>query len=122
MTLIISFCVVFVVGPLLFWWMAWKPPSRHRIAALMAVAVLLMSAAFGIGAWVVPAAGASPLPGLAAIFASWLAWVVMLGYCALALQFRLRSRTSRKIILVIGAMATTLPWFGLYVAETMTTP
>jgi hypothetical protein len=35
----------------------------------------------------------------------------------MALQFRITSRAARKTIIVIGAMATTLPWFGLYAAQ-----
>ncbi|WP_299845455.1 hypothetical protein [uncultured Roseovarius sp.] len=119
MKLAITFLMVFLVGPLVFWVLARHRPSRHRIAALMGVAACLMAAAFALGRWAVPALAPSPYPGLAAVVASWFAWIVMLAYCTLAAQYRLKSATARKFIIAIGAMATTLPWFGLYTAQMM---
>lgn len=119
MKLVLTFFAVFVVGPILFWRLARPAPSRHRIAALMACAILLMVAAFAIGHWLVPMLTPSAYPGLAVIVASWLSWIVVLAYCALALQYRLKSHTARKTIFALGAMATTLPWFGLYAAQIM---
>ncbi|MEO3416512.1 hypothetical protein AAFO92_17815 [Roseovarius sp. CAU 1744] len=117
MKLIVTFFVVFVLGPVLFWRLARPAPSRHRIAALMACAILLMIVAFGIATWMAPMYEPSPYPGLAVIVASWLSWIVVLAYCALALRYRIKSRPLQKVIFAIGAMATTLPWFGLYTAQ-----
>lgn len=119
MTLIVTFFVVFVVGPLLFWKLARRRPSRRRIALLMASALLLVLAAFGTGQWLVPMLAPNPYPGLAAICAIWLAWILVLAYCALALQYRLTSKFARRTIIAVGAMATTLPWFGLSAAQYM---
>lgn len=119
MKLVVVFFMVFVIGPILFWCLARPAPSRHRIAALMAFAILLMVAAFAIGHWLVPMLTPSPYPGLAVIVASWLSWIVVLAYCVLALQYRIKSNTGRKTTLALGAMATTLPWFGLYAAQIM---
>ncbi len=119
MKLALTFFAVFVIGPILFWRLARPAPSRHRIAGLMACAILLMVAAFVIATWMAPVYAPSPYPGLAVIVASWLSWIVVLAYCALALQYRLKSVTARKTIFALGAMATTLPWFGLYAAQIM---
>lgn len=119
MKLVVVFFMVFVVGPILFWRLARPAPSRHRIAGLMACAILLMVSAFGIGHWLVPMLAPSAYPGLAVIVASWLSWIVVLAYCVLALQYRIKSDTVRKTSLTLGAMATTLPWFGLYAAQMM---
>ena len=117
MKIVVTFLVVFVVGPLIFWRLARPAPSRHRIAGLMASAILLMVAAFAIGTWLVPMMAPSPYPGLAVIVASWLSWIVVLAYTVLALRYRVKSQPARKVIFSIGAMATTLPWFGLYAAQ-----
>ena len=119
MKLIVTFFIAFVVGPIIFWRLARPAPSRHRIAALLGCAVLLMVVAFAIATWLAPMLAPSPYPGLTVIAASWLSWIVVLAYCALALQFRIESRPARKIIFAIGAMSTTLPWFGLYAAQLM---
>lgn len=119
MKLALTFFVVFVVGPILFWQLARPVPSRHRIAALMALALVLMIGAFAAGNWLVPMYTPNPLPGLLTILISWLAWIVVLSYGAMALQYRVTSSGGRKAILVIGAIATTLPWFGLYAAQLM---
>ena len=119
MKLALTFFAVFVIGPILFWVLARPAPSRHRIAALMALALLLMIGAFAAGRWLVPMYTPNPLPGLLTILISWLAWIVVLAYGALALRYRIHAPAGRKFILVIGAMATTLPWFGLYAAQVL---
>ncbi len=119
MKMALTFFMVFVVGPILFWQLARPAPSRHRIAGLMLLAIALMITAFAAGTWLVPALTPSPYPGLLTIVTSWLSWIVVLAYAVMALKFRITSNTPRKAILAIGAMATTLPWFGLYAAQMM---
>ena len=119
MKLLITFLIVFVVGPVIFWVMTRGRASRLHIASLMGLAILLMLVAFSLGHWLVPMMESSIYPGLGSLLASWLAWIAMLAYCALAVLRRWKSPRARKITLAIGAMATTLPWFGLYTAQMM---
>ncbi len=119
MKLALTFFMVFVIGPILFWQLARPAPSRHRIAGLMALAIVMMIVAFAAGTWLVPALAPSPYPGLLTIVASWLSWIVVMAYGAMALKYRITSNPARKGIMAIGAMATTLPWFGLYAAQLM---
>jgi len=51
--------------------------------------------------------------------ALWLAWIAVLALCVLAVRARVRSPLIVKWTGAIGAMATTLPWFGLYAAQMM---
>ncbi len=85
----------------------------------MVVAVVLLALAYALGSGVIPTLGSNLATGLAAVAASWLAWIVMLAYCALAAQYRLKSVAARKVILSIGAISTALPWFGIYAAHMM---
>lgn len=119
MKLVVTFIVVFVGGPLLFWKLARRRPEMTSFSVLMVLALALMALAFGVGRWLVPAYATSPYPGLGAIAMIWLAWVVMLAFCVQAVGLRLRSAPARKAAFAIGAMATTLPWFGLYFAQMM---
>jgi len=47
----------------------------------------------------------------------WIGWVMVLTLCVLALRARLPDPVVSKAAFTLGAMATTLPWFGLYTAQ-----
>ena len=121
MKLALTFLVVFVGGPLLFWRLARRTPDKTTFSVLMLLALVLMVLAFGVGRWLVPVFAPSPYPGLGAILMIWIAWVVMLAFCVQAIGLRFTSPAARKAALALGAMATTLPWFGLYFAQMMAT-
>jgi len=117
MTLFLMFAVVFLAGPLVFWGLARRAPSRGNVIGLWGIAAATIGLAFtvrGLGLWAygVP-------PELLALVALWLAWIAVLALCVLAVRARVRSPLIVRWTGAIGAMATTLPWFGLYAAQMM---
>ncbi len=117
MTMVFLFIVVFLLGPVVFWALARRAPSRANIIGLWTIAGATMALAFavrGVGLWVygVP-------PDLLALVSLWLAWIAVLALCVLAVRARVRSPLVVRWAGAIGGMATTLPWFGLYAAQMM---
>ncbi len=119
MKFILIFLISFVVGPALFWILAREQPHRRFFVFMWLSAIALIVTAVAAARWLVPAWAASPYPGLVVILALWLAWIVVLALCVQAVQLRARSDTISKGAFAVGAMSTTLPWFGLYIALLM---
>ena len=119
MKLVLIFLVIFTAGPVVFALLARASPSRRYFIALCVGAAALIGAALVIakgGGALLPT---SPYPGLGAILAMWLAWIVVLALCFQAIKMRATTLGPLKAAYIIGAMATTLPWFGLYAARIM---
>jgi len=117
MTMLFLFAVVFLAGPLVFWALARRAPSRGNVIGLWSIAAAAVGLAFavrGLGLWAygVP-------PELLALVALWLAWIAVLALCVLAVRARVGSPLVVRWTGAVGAMATTLPWFGLYAAQMM---
>lgn len=117
MTMVLLFAVVFLLGPLVFWALARRAPSRGNVIGLWAVAAATVGLAFvvrvlGLWAYGVP-------PQLLMLVALWMSWIAVLALCVLAVRARVRSPLVVRWAGVVGAMATTLPWFGLYAALMM---
>ncbi|MHA6346754.1 hypothetical protein [Roseivivax sp. CAU 1761] len=99
-----AFAASFLLGPALAAAL-WRLPAAGGVLTALAGATLaaLALARFGPAGWL----------QLAAL---WLAWVLAVVFAALALRRRAPAGAARW--LGIGAMiATTLPWFGLTLAE-----
>lgn len=114
------FVVFFVGGPLIFRALTRAAPSRSAVRALAVFAGV--SALFGIGVRY----GFSSLWGentaltLVCLFAIWLAWIGILALGAQVLRAREPGLRMRRWTGVIGAVGTTVPWFGLASADLMT--
>ncbi len=119
MTLVLVFLIVFLIGPFLFKALIAVPPSLRAIRALaaMVLATFLIALAlrygllryWGDSAWLL---GASAL-------ALWAAWI---GVIALVVQSLRRADprpAMRRWSGVLGAVGTTVPWFGLVLANLM---
>lgn len=115
MTMVLLFAVVFLLGPLVFWALARRTPSRGNVIGLWGIAAASIGLAFAVRTLDLWAYGVPP--ELLALVALWLAWIAVLALCVLAVRARVRSRLSVRWTGAIAAMATTLPWFGLYAAQ-----
>lgn len=117
MTLLAMFVVVFLAGPFVFWILARRAPSRANVTGLWVIAAVALLLAFAVrwsGFWAygVP-------PEVLALVGLWLAWIAVLALCVLAVRARVQSPLIVRWTGAVGAMATTLPWFGLYAAQMM---
>ena len=119
MKLLVSFIATFFIGPLLFWGLARRTPTSGYFKTLLITLAALVTLAFAISNWLVPALAPSSYPGLAAILVLWLSWITVLVLCVQVALTRIPTTKGRKTAFAIGAMAATLPWFGLYAALTV---
>ncbi|MFT6021933.1 MAG: hypothetical protein ACI9PY_000038 [Ascidiaceihabitans sp.] len=117
--LVAIFFLVFVVGPLVFFAFIRPVPTRRQFRGLIAITAgclgLGLALRFGSNAW-----GRDPVQTFASMSMMWAAWIAIL---ALVVQ-RFRAADSgavmRRWTAIMGAICTTIPWFGLASARFMT--
>ncbi|MFG6559311.1 hypothetical protein [Sulfitobacter sp. 1A15299] len=119
MTLVLAFLFVFLIGPFLFKALIAVPPSLRAIRALtaMVLATFLIALALRYGltrywndsAWLL---GAIAL-------ALWAAWIGVIALVVQALRRADPRPAMRRWSGVLGAVGTTVPWFGLVLANLM---
>lgn len=117
MTLALTFLVIFAVGPALFMAFCRLAPDLRAIAFLWLVAAACTAGAFAVTSGLVPLALGAAGQALVPLAALWLAWIAVLALCMLAIRARVQDGATLRWAHAIGAMATTLPWFGLYTAQ-----
>ena len=117
MTLELAFAVVFVVGPATFWVLSRQDATRRYFIVLWVATVGLLAGAYGVGTYGINLSLGPFHTGLIVVLAFWLSWIGMLSLIMLAVKRQVASPTVRRVAFAIGAMATTLPWFGLYAAK-----
>lgn len=117
MTLILTFFLVFAVGPATFWMLAKQRPTKRYFVLLWVISIALVVLAIVVVRLSDTVLQPSPFLGLTAILALWFSWITVLALCVLAICQRTRSEGVTRWVFAIGAMATTLPWFGYYVAH-----
>ncbi|MEP4198461.1 MAG: hypothetical protein ABJL99_22810 [Aliishimia sp.] len=116
----VLFIVVFVIGPLLF-----RSGLNHADLVNKARFLMLVPALLGVAGWGAKVlAGAAwgrklwaTVPGIALV---WLGWIGLLVFCAARIQVLIPSAIGRKWTRALGAIGTTVPWFGLASAQMMT--
>lgn len=117
--LIIIFATVFVVGPITYLWLLRPRPSRKQFVGLgcivagstgMSFVLRYLSGGWGQDVWVT-------LAGIALI---WVAWIAILVFVAQTFRQQYPRPVMRRWSAVVGALATTIPWFGLASARMMT--
>lgn len=107
------FLLSFVAGPAIFWLLARQRPHPSYFVALVVASTLLAA-----GAYLIPLLmGESGTTGAVAVLMLWLGWIMVLALCALAVRTRFPDGPAPKLAFALCAMATTLPWFGLYFAS-----
>ncbi|MFY0624057.1 MAG: hypothetical protein JXQ89_20425 [Pelagimonas sp.] len=109
-TVVLTFIAIFAIGPALCA-VLMRLPARKN--ALMALAMMVVAATFA-ALWL---NGVSPLATLSAL---WMGWICGVAMFALALCRRFYHPQTQRGITIMALMATTLPWFGLATALTLT--
>ncbi|ASM74183.1 MULTISPECIES: hypothetical protein [Roseobacteraceae] len=111
---LVLFAVVFALGPWVFLQLMRLAPSPVVLVGLIVMAAatslwlrFLAPVPWGANVWVT-------WIGIALI---WTAWIAMLALAMLAMRQVDPGRTMRRWTGVIGAMGTTVPWFGLAFAR-----
>ena len=117
MMLELAFALVFVAGPATFWILSKQEATRRYFMVLWVATIGLMAGAYGIGTYGISLSLGPCHTGLIVVVAFWLAWIAMLSLIMLAVKRQVASPAVRRVAFAIGAMATTLPWFGLYAAR-----
>jgi hypothetical protein len=118
-SLIIMFGMIFVGGPLAYLRLLRPRPSKKQfvglgciVAGSTAISFILryLSGAWGHDVWVT----------LAGITLIWIAWIAILVFVAQTFRKEYSSPAIHRWTTVVGALATTIPWFGLASARMMT--
>jgi drug/metabolite transporter (DMT)-like permease len=111
--------MVFVGGPLAYLWLLRRHPSKKQFVGLGCIVAGSTGMSFALrylsGDW-----GQDPLVTLAGIALIWVAWIAILAFMAQTFRQQDRRPAMRRWTTVIGALATTIPWFGLASARMMT--
>ncbi len=106
------FLVFFVGGPMIFRTLIRATPTSNALrflavlTILCAVIGLILRYSFtdgGMGLW---------LSGFSVLL-FWMAWIGVLAYTAQILRRSDQSARMRRWTAIIGALGTTVPWFGL---------
>ncbi len=114
MMLILLFVMAFVLGPALF--LALEQ-FDGRAWPLALVASALAAVSFALRNEVAVILGATPGTLFVSLLLIWIAWVLVL-----VLVVRAARRTwpeRRRVARALGAMGTTVPWFGFAAAQMM---
>lgn len=119
MTLVLVFLIVFLIGPFLFKALITVPPSLRAIrtlgAVVLAAFLIVIGLRYGLlrfwsdSLWLL---GAVPL-------ALWSAWIAVIALVVQALRRADPRPAMRRWSGVLGAVGTTVPWFGLVLANLM---
>lgn len=102
-------------GPSIFWALTRKPSSPRYVMVLWLTSALLAVVALSLPFLL----GDSMAVALAVLLLLWMGWIMVVTLCYLAVMTQLTGRLSTRIAFTLGAVATTLPWFGLTAAEVM---
>ncbi|MFD2741043.1 hypothetical protein ACFSUD_15775 [Sulfitobacter aestuarii] len=117
MMLLLVFLIVFGFGPLAFGSLTRRVPNPGllRRMGLLALSAVLSGLVIRYGfaqEW-----ARDPVLTLLVLALLWLGWIALLGFVAQILRHRDAGRRMRRWTGVIGALGTTMPWFGLATAR-----
>jgi len=115
----IIFAFVFVVSPLAYVLLLRPRPSRKQFVGLGCIVAGTTAMSFVLryfsDDW-----GQGILVTIAGIALIWTAWIAILVFVAQSFRQQYPRPAIRRWTTVIGALATTIPWFGLASARMMT--
>ncbi|MEO9682398.1 MAG: hypothetical protein ABJF86_06745 [Tateyamaria sp.] len=114
--ILLLFTMAFVIGPLLFLVLVQFDGRRWPLALAASIMVLL---SFMFRTEASPSFGVDRAPAFLSVVLIWLAWIVVLVMVARAVRLAYPSAKARKWSRAIGAMGTTVPWFGFAAAQMM---
>ncbi len=121
MTLILLFILVFVVGPLFFRALTKGLPSKGRMAFLAIFSFGCATTALAIRYGLARPLDADMLMAGLSLLLIWLGWIGVLAFGTQALRRAHPGTSMRRWTTVLGAIGTTIPWFGLAWASLVTT-
>jgi hypothetical protein len=116
MMIFVLFVMAFVLGPALFlilvridgqWW------------PLMLISVLMVAFSFYLRKQANLTVGPAMMSQFLSVMLIWLAWILVLVLVVGAVRRAFPSPAMNKWSRVIGAMGTTVPWFGFVTAQMM---
>lgn len=110
------YTMAFVVGPALFLLMS-RREGRLWPPALVASFLVVLSLALRKDAALT--LGVGPTPLFFSVFLIWMAWIVVLVMVAGAVRRTFPGLRARRVVRALGAMGTTVPWFGFATAQMM---
>lgn len=117
-SLSIIYACVFVVGPYGFLRLVRRCPSKRQFIGLACIAAGTAAMSFSLrylsGGW-----GQNAIATVVGIALIWFAWIAILAFVAQSIRQRDRHAVVRRWTAIIGAIATTIPWFGLATARMM---
>lgn len=114
--LYVLFLLAFVAGPALYFWLL-----RHnrQVWPLALVAVLLAVMSFGVRHGTALPFGSDAARSGESVLLLWLAWVLVVVLVVQVLGRAFASPVARNRSRTLGAVGTTLPWFGFAAAQMM---
>ncbi len=119
MTLVLVFLIVFLIGPFLFKALIAVPPSLRAIRALGAVVLAAFLTAIGLRYGLLRYWNDSLWLLGAVALALWSAWIAVIAPVVQALRSADPRPAMRGWSGVLGAVGTTVPWFGLVLSNLM---
>jgi|TARA_R110002049_G_scaffold117332_3_gene270613 hypothetical protein len=119
MTLTVVFLIIFLVGPMIFQRLTAPKPGIRALRLLAVFCVVCFAAAvmlryLGSARW-----GGSPLFIGVWIALVWGAWIAAIALVVQALRRADPGLKMQRWTSAVGAVGTTVPWFGLVFAELM---
>lgn len=112
-----AFALFFVGGPVLFGQLT-RAQATPAVLRRLAVLTLAMGGLGVLAGTVLPAlTGPQTWAALGTILLLWLGWVSLLALITQVLRSRNHSGRMRRWSGVMGAICTTVPWFGLAAAN-----
>lgn len=118
--LVTIFLIFFIGGPLIFRTMTQKAPTSSRMRRLISLTAAFVAAGLVVRFALPNLWGQNLWVTAAGLLLIWRAWIGVLAFVALALrQNDPTSARMRRWTAIIGALCTTVPWFGLASANVM---
>lgn len=117
--LVLVYLVSFAAGPTAFWLLARQRAEGFDFALMALLALVLMVLTITLPRYAGEAWRGWVYFDVVLLVLLWLAWIVVLALCVQGVRRHLSEESAQRWAFAVGAMATTLPWFGLLIAQGM---
>jgi lysylphosphatidylglycerol synthetase-like protein (DUF2156 family) len=111
------FVVVFIAGPLAFVVLVKQARKLAELRIMVVLVIALMSIGLVAGRMARQPDGLDQFMAITSVVSFWCAWIALIAVLVAMIQRHYPHRTTKRIANATGAMATTLPWMGLYLAR-----
>ena len=117
--LIAIFLIFFVGGPLIFRALTRQEPSAYSMRRLVTLSAIFVAAGLMVRFTLFQYWGHNLWVTAMGLLLLWGAWIGVLAFVTLALRQSDPGARMRRWTAIIGALCTTVPWFGLASATLM---